>query len=348
MAMAQLLALIAVQPKGAGDWEERLRVTAHEVLGVDKVEKKTIPAVIMSREAFRSLFSKGQQEQFIKGLSSDELLWLFGSLNGESGEIFGNVSKEVIRRAAIAPPRSEFLKPFVDGEEVEPRLRDGLIRAISGKIDVETIGLAGHWLNRGASNILLALCSEAEEEEMRIKAFDTVASRKIVHEPASGWINYLKSDPGLWAKRGEYTKLICDSAFYDSLPDDRKKRIIDEIGKHVTENSFLEVLLKGGNWHLTRGVALLFGDQFSPNYLTDLLRASDKETRIAALTHLKLYNDLYILRNIVESFKREKDPDVKAVYRENYWAVRQHEEKDAGHDLRDSSSGKGSSVGGKK
>ena len=333
LAMVQLLSLIALQPNGSGDWEERLRVAAHEVLGVNNVEGRAIPAIIMSREALRSLISKEKQEQFIKDLSSDDLLWLFGSLSGETGEIFSSVSKEVVRRVAIVSPRSEFLKPFIDGEVLESRFRDGLIRAISGTVDVETIGLAGHWLNRSAVNILLALCSEAQEDEMRIKAFDTMASRKITQEPANSWVNYLKSSPVLWAKRGEYAKLICDTFFYDSLPDDRKEGIVQAIGPHASENGFLEALLRGGNWHLTRKVAFSYGKDFSPNYLMDLLKASDKETRIAALTHLKAYNDLYILRNIVEAFKREKDPDVKAVYRENYWAVRQHEEKNAGHEL---------------
>jgi len=345
LAMVQLLSLMAVQSNGSGDWEERLRVAVHEVLGVDKVEGRTMPAIIMSRDALRSLISAERQEQFTKDLSSEELLWLFGSLSGETGDVFSNVSKEVVRRAAIAPPRSEFLKPFVDGEVLESRFRDGLIRAISGKIDVETILLAGHWLNRGAGNILLALCAEAQEDEMRLKAFETLASRKIVQEPASGWVTYLKSSPALWAKRGDYAKFICDSSFYDSLPDERKKSIVDEIGKHVGENSFVEALFKGSNWHLIRAVVLSYGEEFSPKYLMDLLNASDKESKISSIKHLKAYNDLYILRNVVDAFKREKDPDVKAVYRENYWVVRQYEDKDAGHELNERAAAEGKPSG---
>jgi hypothetical protein len=332
VATVQLLSLIAVQPIGVGDWEQRLRVAAHEVLGVDEVEGRTVPAIIMARDVLRSLIPSEQQTKFIKNLSAEELLWLFGSLSGEQGDIFGEVSREVVRRAVIAPPRSEFLKPFIDGEVLTPRFRDGLIRAISGNIDVETIGLAGHWLNRSSANILLALCAEAEESEMRLKAFETLASRKISHEPAASWVAYLKTSTALWSRRGEYAKLICDSSFYDALPDERKRSVIDAIGEHVSENYFLEALFSAGNPRFIREVALSFGTEFSPNYLLDLLKVSDKETKIAALNHLKAYNDLHILRNVVEAFKREKDPDIKAVYRENYWVVRQHEEKNAGHE----------------
>jgi serine/threonine protein kinase len=333
VATVQLISLIAVQPSGSGDWEQRLRISAHEVLGVDKVEGRTVPAIILARDALRSLIPPGKQAEMIENLSSEDLLWLFGSLGGEHGEIFAAVSKEAVRRRAISPPRSELLKPFIDGDVIDSRLRDGLIRAVSGRIDGETVGLAAHWLNRSSANILLALCAEAEESEIQLKAFDALASRKITQEPTASWVAYLKSNPTLWSRRGKYAKFICNSSFYDSLPDERRMAVIEGVGAHVDENKFLELLFSVGSPHFVREVAVAFGQDFSPNYLLNLLKVPDKETKIAALKHLKAYNDLYILRGVVEAFKREKDLDVKAVYRENYWVVRQHEEKNAGHEL---------------
>jgi len=333
IATVQLVSLIAIQTGSSEDWNERLRASAHDVLGINTEDGTAVTALILARDVLRSLQTPEKQGQMIRELSSKDLLWLFGSLSGEQGPIFSTISREVVRRAAITPPRSEFLKPFVDQESISPSFRDGLIRAISGKIDGETIGLAGHWLNRSSSNILLALCAEAEEDQVRLKAFDTLAARKITQEPAASWVNYLKGSPALWSRRGEYAKLVCDSYFFEALDKERKRNVIDTIGQHVNENAFLEALLGGGSVNMLREATSLYGKDFSPNYLVDLLRAQDKETRIAALKNLKSYNDLYLLRNVVEAFKREKDLDVKAIYRENYWVVRQYEEKNAGHDL---------------
>jgi HEAT repeat protein len=59
--------------------------------------------------------------------------------------------------------------------------------------------------------------------------------------------------------------------------------------------------------------------------LINLLTDSDKDIRIAAVRALKGYNDIGALKFIIDNFEREKDPEVREAYRENFWVIKERE-----------------------
>jgi serine/threonine protein kinase len=324
-ATVNLLALKALDSGKGNEWEVIFRKVAREFLKIEGAEKRPITSIVLARSAIRNFLTKEEQVKVLDTLDSSDLLWLFGNLQGEQGDIFALVSKEVVKRAAIRPPKSVLLIPFIEQHSMELKLRDGLLRAISGEIDEETVDLTSLWLNKISSDLLMAMCASAESEQVHARAFEALTSRKYDQKPADEWLTYVKKRA--WEKRLDYSRVICLSMFYSNLTDDLKETVVSGISKHVNENKFITILLKSDNVELIRTAVDRLGKDFSPNLLMELLVNPDKETRIAAVKHLKWYNDLFVLRQVVESFKRERDPDVQAVYRENYWVVRQHEGK---------------------
>lgn len=324
-ATSQLLSLIALKPSANSEWSDLFLRVAHDVFQVDSAQSRTPIAVVLSRVDLRGLHTEEDIAQLLTNLTAEDLLWLFGALKLDDEAMQAMAATEILRRDLIPLPRSELLKFFVNREHVNQDLKAGLIKAVGGNITEDTIALAGVWLHRSSSDILLALCSQADANLIKLKAFETLASRKITQEPAGSWIAYLRSNSELWKRKVDYLSIICDVQYFDHLNSERKEAFLKSLGKYVDDSIFINILLKHGSPILVREATKSFGKGYSPNLLMSLLKYKDKETRIAAIQHLKFYNDLFVLRDVVEAFKREKDPDVQAVYRENFWAVRKHE-----------------------
>lgn len=326
-----LLAAKALDSTAPDSWRAMFGRIATETLGLTGEESRSVPAIILSHKELRIVVPENRQAELIHELNDADLLWVFSQLTAEDVVSFGLVAGELTERGVIKPPRSSFIEPFMDRQPLEPKLRDALLRAITGTIDETLVDAAGLWLDERSGMVLLAACALAESEDVHQKAFDAMSNRRIRVAPAGNLIRWIRKNS--WADRSLYSRVVCKLGFFDSLEEDEREKIIDSLGGFVNENKFIEIVLESDRVELVRSLTEKYGKNFSLHLLMKLLEYEDKETRIFAVQHLKYYNNLIVLRRIVEQFRAEKDPEVKEAYRKNFWVVRQSEQKAGGMEV---------------
>jgi hypothetical protein len=328
-----LLAAKSLDSESPESWRDMFGRIATETLGLTGEETRSVPAIVLAHKELRIVVPETKQADLIHELNDPDLLWVFSQLTAEDVISFGLVARELTERGVIKPPRSSFIEPFMDGQLLEPKLRDGLLRAVTGTIDEELVNAAGLWLDERSGVVLLAACALAESEEVHQKAFDAMSNRRIRIAPAGNLIRWIRKNS--WADRSIYSRIVCKSGFFESLEEAEQEKLVDSLGGFVNENKFIEIILDSDSVNLIRRLTEKYGKNFSLHLLMKLLDSKDKQTRIYAVQHLKYYNNLIVLRRIVEQFRAEKDPEVKEAYRENFWVVRQSEQRAGGLEASD-------------
>jgi serine/threonine protein kinase len=283
-------------------------------------------ALILTNPEIISILTQEQHQEILKKATKKELLALFRIHSQFSSEtrIYYLLADSLVSKKIVPYPNGVLLE-FLSDQSVRSarNVREALVRGIFNEITTEDVGVINQWASMRTPMALLAICAGSTSEDIVNTAFSLVGHKRIDLEPSRSLINWLKKSR--WKRRNEYSKLFCDLGFFEKYSDDRKKEVIANLGNFMGETTIVKGILKVGSIELIRRMVLEHGGKLGLGFLTQLLSVPDNEVKIYAIRQLKSYNDLGVLKYVVENYRKEKDDTIREEYRKNFWVIQQQE-----------------------
>jgi hypothetical protein len=112
---------------------------------------------------------------------------------------------------------------------------------------------------------------------------------------------------------------------YKSASENELATGLDPLMPYASSGKLFEIIIQLGDPRLIRMTL----DRVAPITSSDLLLAltkhADRGIRIGAIKSLQGRNEVRVLQDLVRNYEQEKDPEVRSVYQENHWVVKNRE-----------------------
>jgi hypothetical protein len=129
-----------------------------------------------------------------------------------------------------------------------------------------------------------------------------------------------------WESRSEFASAVGILSFLDIASNEDLERVFNLFDRYVRDSDLIEILLDTDDPKILRLVVQRYDDQLGLGTLLDLLDTPDKDVRISSVKSLKNYNDIGALKLIIDRYDNEQDPEVRKVYQDTFWMIKQREE----------------------
>lgn len=258
----------------------------------------------------------------IRKFSDTDLRWTLLHSENIEGNVRDELVNETIMRKLPTPFQSVFLEAYAKtrGTEVSADVDQGLIKASLGEISEEQVDALARWTSPFADQALLAVCATAKDVSVAQDAFDILAGRSLRMQPAESLIQWIKT------KFWDYRKRAVKAIGILSLIDRASPEDIDTAFNALmpfSAGGLFRVMTGTKNKILIKQAVDRLGAITPSGELMPLLANEDKDIRIAAVEALKGRNELVVLQGILRAFEKEKDPEVREVYRKVHWVTRE-------------------------
>ena len=235
------------------------------------------------------------------------------------------LAEETLRRELVPPFQAVFLKTLVatDKPAMDSSVRKTLVRGARGELDENDLVTLGRWLSLDGERVLYAACAMIPDQTLALNAFDILAARTLEHEPGSGLVAWIKSS--LWDKRRNFVKAIGILGLSEIATAEQLEYAFDIFTPYAPGGTLLKSLLRTKNEQVISRAIKRYGEISTSQDLLNLLSHQSKSVRIEAVKALRGRNELGTLQLIFRAFEKESDEEVKQVYRETHWVVRDRE-----------------------
>lgn len=287
-----------------------------------------IGALLLSSNAL-SVFFDHRMLETIQKFSDEDLKWVMLQISKFDNMLLFDVAREVLRRKAVPPYQSVFLKTLVEAGRFSNSgpIQRALVRSSLGKLGQDEITQFGKWMSLDAEPVLLAACALVTEPELEVTAFDTLAGRTLQTEPAASLMAWIKSK--YWQYRKRFVKTIGVLGLVDLASDEDIKFAFEPLMPFAGNPALFHVLIDTKHPRIIKIALDRFGEVMPSAELLPLLSHKNKYIRVEAIRALKGRNELVVLQTILREFNREQDPDVKKIYRETHWVTNDREKAPA-------------------
>lgn len=256
-------------------------------------------------------------------IPSGDLLWILKVLADRNDINVRAIASLAVERGVLNPIRSQFLQLVRDRADLPTDVLDALLRAASGALRPSDVGSFGRWYDLEGEKILLALCADTEDPTILVDAFDTLAGRSLTVEPSASLLAWVRRYH--WGQRVDFAKMVGIMGNLDKVSASEVAKIFESMNKYARDSDLIQLLLRSGNGVVIKGVLERYPDLISLSGLLTLLGHQDKGVKISAIKALKSYNDIGALKIIVDHYEKEKDPEVRQAYEENFWMIKNRE-----------------------
>ncbi|MCB0322877.1 MAG: hypothetical protein KDD69_04865 [Bdellovibrionales bacterium] len=320
----QLAAALALD--GAGEeFVGVLRTLLAGELTKEDVEGKGLGALLLSHPSLGTLIDQDLVNA-LRQFSDADLRWAlqrmaqFDSTMRHSGLVF-DLAAEVVRRKVLPPFRALFLETLVESgiRNTPPPVQQSLVEAALGDMTALHMQTIARWESMLAERVLLATCATAENPDVALQAFDILASRPRMTEPADSIIEWIKDR--FWEYRAKAVKSVGVLGLSDIADPEATKSAFEAL-MPFSQGGMFRVMVRTGNRFLVHEAVVRLGAITAAPDLIPLLSHPDKEIRIEAIKALQGRNELAVLQAILRAYKNEKDPDVKEVFHQVHWVTR--------------------------
>lgn len=281
-------------------------------------------ALILAHEELAMLFGDDivqRREQ----IPDKDVLWLLKILAGRNDLNVRAIANLAIERSVLAPLPARFLSLVRDRADLPPDVLSTLVRAAAGVIRQEDINVLGRWYDIDAERVLLGVCAQGAPTDVLRDAFDTLAGKSLTIEPSAALVDWVRRNH--WDNRIQFARTAGVLGFIDSISDEELAAAFDSLDLYVKDPDLLDILLESKNSRISRVVVTRYAADLGLGGLINLLKDGDKQVRTAAIKALKDFNDIGALKFILDAYEKERDPDVRQAYRENFWVIKQREER---------------------
>jgi hypothetical protein len=291
-------------------------------LGVDDARKYSSLSLVLAHHDLALVFGEDviqKRDQIPDG----DILWLLKRLAERNDINVRAVASMAVDRGLLPPVRATFLSVIRDRGDLSSEVLDSLIRAAAGVLTDKDIAHFGRWYDMEVEKVLLAICADYQDEKVLKEAFDTLAARTVSAEPASSMIEWIRAN--YWESRAEFASVVGILSFLDIATDQDLERVFNLFDRYVRDSDLIEILLDTDDPKILKLVIKRYDDQLGLGTLLDLLDTPDKAVRISVVKSLKKYNDLGVLKMILDRYDQEQDPEVRKVYQDSFWTIRERE-----------------------
>lgn len=256
-------------------------------------------------------------------INDEELLWVLEILVQRSDVLSKGLIQYLVDKRELSPVRKQYLLYLLARTDIPVDIAAALVRMAADKITLADVRVVGGWFDMMAPRVLLGVLVQTPETDVLREAFDLLAGRDVDTEPSDTLLKWVKANK--WPQRTEYARAIGAFSLLDKLQPAEYQRAAKAIELVSSEPSLVQAIMDSNSPAAIKIVAERHADKMGLGLLLQLLRHDDKTVRIIGVKHLKGYNDLGALKYIIDNYEREKDPEVKKVYQDTFWVIRQRQ-----------------------
>jgi len=314
----RLAAALALDSNQLREYQPVIAQLSADAMGWDSADDHSALGLILGNWQLATVFGDDviQRRELIP---DSDIIWLL-TLLAERNDIYvRSIANLGLERGVLSPLRGVFLEVVRDRGDLQSEVLDSLIRAAAGVLRKEDIAHFGRWQSVITERILLAICADVDDREILKEAFDTLAGKSVIVQPSASLIDWVRRT--YWENRVDFANVIGVLGSLDYVKESDVRQAFESFDKYVRDSRLIEILLNTRHPLVTKVVVDKYASLLGSGTLLGLLDNSDAEVRIAAIQALEGINDVSALRFIIDKYERERDPEVKEVYRENFWVL---------------------------
>ncbi len=319
----RLAAALALDSSKLEDYQPVLGQLIGDAMKFEDVKNHSTLALILSNPELSVVFGDDviqRREQ----IPNADVLWLLKVLADRGDINVRPIASAAVERGILSPLRGTYLSVIRDRGDLPPDVLNSLIRASAGILRVEDIGSFGRWYDVQSEKILLTILADTTDTDLLTETFDTVSGKSISSEPAYTLIEWVRSNN--WEKRAQFAHSIGVLSNIDILTADEVIKNLKPFEGFLGDTRIMNVFLDTKNSALVKNIINDHPSVLGLGGLLNLLEYSDKDVRIAAVKQLTRYNDMTALKLIIQHYDLEKDADVRAVYEDSFWAIKERKQ----------------------
>ena len=281
------------------------------------------PGALVFADPALTEVAQAQLSRAVRSFSPNDAQDVLLSLLERDDKRLRGVAQEILSARILAPLRSVFLDSYLRESpgKVSPEVQRSLIRGSVGIFSEDDVVTMKRWTSSSAEPALLAACATVSDPSVALDAFDVATDRTLQLEPGASLLAWIKRND-LWDSRTTFVRPLGVLGLIDAAPDEEITAAFERL-KPFTKNGLVKVLFASGHPKLIARGLDYFADKVPPREILPLLRNDDKRVRMAAVRSLKGLTDLEILQGVLRAYESEQDEEVKQLYREVHWVVRQ-------------------------
>lgn len=318
----KLAIALALDTDRLEDYQGVLAQMIGDSMKLDEAGRYSAIALILAHPDLSAVFGEDVIQKRNQIPDSD-LLWLLKILADRNDIHVRAVASLAVERGILPPLRAQFLQLIRDRADLPPDVMHSLLRAAGGALKLEDVASFGRWYDLETEKVLLAVCADAPDKNVQLEAFDTLAGRSLTIEPSASVVEWIRKNH--WDKRGELTRAVGILANLEKVSQADIDQMFASLDRLVRDSDLMELLLGTNSPAVISNVLSRYSDLISLPGLLRLLDNADKQVRINAIRSLKGYNDIGALKVIIDHYEREQDQEVKQMYRDTFWMIRQRQ-----------------------
>lgn len=320
----KLGAALAIDTGRLDEYQPVLGQLVGDALKIEDPTPRAALSLILASEPLALLFSDDviqRREQ----IPDADIVWLLKVLADRNDSNLRAIANLAIERSTLPPIPTTFLTLVRDRPELPVETLSALIRAAAGTLRSEDVGAFGRWYDVDAERVLLSLCALDMVPELLQEIFDTLAGKSLTIEPSAALVEWVRRNA--WDNRLVFARPIGILGNVEAFSEADLEGALVALERASAGSDLVDVLLEATHPRIARLVVKRYAGKLGLGGLINLLGNPDKEVRLTAIRALKDYNDIGALKFIIDAYERERDPEVRAVYRDNFWVIAQREAK---------------------
>ena len=318
----RLAVALAIDLKRLDDYQPVIAQLVGDSLGLEDANSHSSLALVLSSPELSLIFGEDIVQRRNE-IPDEDVLWLLRKLAERNDANVRAIASLAVDRGMLSPLRQYFIGLIRDRSNLPPDIVRALIRAAGGVVELEDISSIGRWFDLDAEKIMLAICASIDDKGMLTQTFDRLAAKSLNTKPASSIIPWIRRNQ--WSKRGDLANAVGVLGHASLFEDKELEGALVPFEPYMRNSELAEILATSGDARITKIVVDNYSEMIGLGGLLSLLKNPDKEVKIAAINNLKGYNDLGALKLIVDAYERERDPEIKQLFRENFWMIEERE-----------------------
>lgn len=282
-------------------------------------------ALMAQNKVLGSYFEKDLLS-LLNSVSDKDLISMIRSFVLAESNLLYDAANEALRRGAITGLSAIPMKALVDADRMtlSKPTKLALINISTGIYNTADVGKISAWTSIQFEPVLLVVCALSKDREVALGAFEVLASRNIDLEPVRSLMKWFRN-PMIWKNRRDLVMPLGVLGLYKASTDAELSSSLDLLMPYASSGKLFEIFIELGEPRLIRMMLDRVAPISSSDVLLALTKHSDKGIRMSAVRALQGRNEVRVLQDLVRGYETEKDPEVRDVYRENHWVVKNRE-----------------------
>jgi hypothetical protein len=259
--------------------------------------------------------------QMIDKMPDSDLIWLLKILAERNDNYVRSIANLAADRKVLSTLRSKFIAIVLNRSNLPQEILLGLIKASSGAMTKEQLGDFGKWYDPESEKVLLYLLADEYPAELQGEIIELLAAKSLTKPLAQSLIQWVRNKR--WNTKTKYARAIGVLANLDLFQVQEIEEAIAVFADSLRDPAVLDTLLEVGDDRINEILLKNYPQALDATILIRLLGISEGETKKLVIYQLAKENNIAILKIIIDLYERESDPEVKKLYEEQFWVIRE-------------------------